>query len=132
MDLSLYNHFTKDLSIEVKYISNGKGKGLFAKKCFNQGDQILKEDPLVSAQFLWNEFYKYQACEYCLRSLEDAECMAQRLSANPNLKLLYKENYKAYPKENYVRCPQCEVTIALYLCLFDLCVLSRHYYNFHF
>lgn len=120
MDLNLYNYFTKDLYVEVKYIGNVRGKGLFAKKNFNQGDQIFKEDPLVSAQFLWNEFYKYQACEYCLRSLEDAESMARRLSANPNLKLPYKERYETYAIENYIRCPRCEVIFELHTRVSDI------------
>ncbi|EDV22754.1 uncharacterized protein TRIADDRAFT_28394 [Trichoplax adhaerens] len=111
MDLNLFQFFTKDLPVEVKYINNARGKGLFATNCFNEGDEIFKENPLVCAQFLWNEFYKYEACEYCLRSLEDAETMARRLSGNPNVVLPHKEYCSTYAMENYVKCPRCQVTM---------------------
>ncbi|KAI2656705.1 SET and MYND domain-containing protein 5 [Labeo rohita] len=67
-------------NVEVRFIDNVKGKGLFAKRPFKKGDTIFIEQPLVSSQFLWNALYKYRACEYCLRALETAEENARRLN----------------------------------------------------
>uniref|UniRef100_A0A8C6KAV2 Protein-lysine N-trimethyltransferase SMYD5 n=1 Tax=Nothobranchius furzeri TaxID=105023 RepID=A0A8C6KAV2_NOTFU len=84
------------------------GKGLFAKKSIKKGDTIFTERPLVSAQFLWNELYKYKACEYCLRALETAEENARRLSGNPALSLPHAELCCVHP-ELHQACPQCQV-----------------------
>nr|XP_054595222.1 histone-lysine N-trimethyltransferase SMYD5 [Nothobranchius furzeri] len=95
-------------SVEVRFIDNLKGKGLFAKKSIKKGDTIFTERPLVSAQFLWNELYKYKACEYCLRALETAEENARRLSGNPALSLPHAELCCVHP-ELHQACPQCQV-----------------------
>uniref|UniRef100_A0A1A8FWS2 SMYD family member 5 n=1 Tax=Nothobranchius korthausae TaxID=1143690 RepID=A0A1A8FWS2_9TELE len=95
-------------SVEVRFIDNLKGKGLFAKKSIKKGDTIFTERPLVSAQFLWNDLYKYKACEYCLRALETAEENARRLSGNPALSLPHAELCCVHP-ELHQACPQCQV-----------------------
>uniref|UniRef100_A0A3B4XA33 SET domain-containing protein n=1 Tax=Seriola lalandi dorsalis TaxID=1841481 RepID=A0A3B4XA33_SERLL len=46
--------------VEVRFIDNIKGKGLFAKRSIKKGDSIFIERPLISAQFLWNALYKYK------------------------------------------------------------------------
>eukprot|EP00055_Hartaetosiga_balthica_P006984 m.23374 g.23374 ORF g.23374 m.23374 type:complete len:385 (+) comp5539_c0_seq3:37-1191(+) len=45
-----------------------------------EGGVLLEEEPVVSAQFCWNKLCKYDACDYCLRSLERADDMASRLA----------------------------------------------------
>ncbi|XP_060566112.1 histone-lysine N-trimethyltransferase SMYD5-like [Ruditapes philippinarum] len=92
--------------MEVKTTDAKKGKGLFAKRQFKEGDVILDESPIVSCQFAWNEFYKYKACEYCLRSLETAEAMAQRLTENYSLILPHPECCEV-SQDQIVTCPQC-------------------------
>ncbi|TNM98962.1 histone-lysine N-trimethyltransferase SMYD5 [Takifugu flavidus] len=94
--------------VEVRFIDNIKGKGLFAKRSFRKGDTIFIERPLVSAQFLWNSLYKYRACEYCLRALETAEENARRLSGIPGLSLPHPELCCVRP-ELHQCCPQCQV-----------------------
>lgn len=98
--------------VEIKTTDAKKGRGLFAKKLFKAGDVILDETPLVSCQFAWNELYKYKACEYCLRSLETAEGMAQRLTENPSLVLPHPECCEV-KQELIVTCSQCGV---IYCC----------------
>ena len=85
-----------------------QGKGLFSKTDFKEGDTIIKEVPLVCAQFSWNELYKYAACEYCLRSLETAEDMTRRLAENPALVLPHPECCSV-DSSLYVCCPYCQV-----------------------
>ncbi|PWA18709.1 hypothetical protein CCH79_00005728 [Gambusia affinis] len=95
-------------SVEVQFIDNIKGKGLFAKRSIKKGETILIERPLVSSQFLWNFLYKYKACEYCLRALETAEENARRLCCNPALSLPHPELCHVRP-ELHQACPQCQV-----------------------
>ncbi|XP_066524696.1 histone-lysine N-trimethyltransferase SMYD5 [Hoplias malabaricus] len=95
-------------SVEVRFIDNVKGKGLFAKKSFKKGDTIFIEQPLVCAQFLWNIFYKYRACDHCLRALETAEENARRLSDLSELSLPRPELCKVRV-ELHQACPHCQV-----------------------
>ncbi|TRY98772.1 hypothetical protein DNTS_025508 [Danionella cerebrum] len=94
--------------VEVRFIDNVKGRGLFAKKSFKKGDSIFAEKPLVSSQFLWNAMYKYRACEYCMHALETAEENARRLSGLPSLILPHPELCKVRPDQHQA-CPQCQV-----------------------
>ena len=55
-----------------------QGKAVFATAAIPKDQAIFEEEPLVCSQFLWNEIYKYKACEYCLRSLETAQEMGRR------------------------------------------------------
>ena len=96
--------------IYTKLTAN-KGKGLFAKCSFQEGDQILIEKPLISCQFSWNKLYNYTACDNCLKSLETAENMARRLTGNMNLELLHKECCEVEKaKLLYCQCPACNVS----------------------
>lgn len=97
------------LSFHDMHIIFFQGKGLFAKKNINKGDVIFEETPIVSTQFLWNELYKYKACEYCMKSLETAEEQARRLSTNPHLSLPHPE-CDITDQSPYVDCPGCQVT----------------------
>ncbi|XP_067884766.1 histone-lysine N-trimethyltransferase SMYD5 [Heterodontus francisci] len=92
--------------VEVRFISNQKGKGLFASKDIKKGEPIFVEQPIVSAQFLWNALYKYKACDYCMKSLETAEENSRRLSGNPSLILPHLEQCSVR-KELLVTCPAC-------------------------
>ncbi|XP_062574950.1 histone-lysine N-trimethyltransferase SMYD5-like [Saccostrea cucullata] len=102
-----------ELNVEISFENTKKGKSLIAKQNFEEGDVLFEERPLVSSQFLWNEFYKYKACEYCLRSLETAEKQSQRLTENEALTLPYPECDETDPSQ-YTDCPHCQVT---YCCL---------------
>ncbi|KAM7389167.1 hypothetical protein PAMP_023160 [Pampus punctatissimus] len=94
--------------VDVRFIDNIKGKGLFARRSIKKGETIFIERPLVSAQFLWNTLYKYKACEYCLHALETAEENARRLSGIPGLSLPHPELCRVRP-ELHQACPQCQV-----------------------
>lgn len=89
-------------------ISFLQGRGLYAKTHIKSGDVIFEETPIVSCQFSWNELYKYTACEYCLRSIETAEAMAQRLTNNPALVLPHPECCEV-KTDQIVTCPRCQV-----------------------
>uniref|UniRef100_A0A2K6SQK4 SMYD family member 5 n=1 Tax=Saimiri boliviensis boliviensis TaxID=39432 RepID=A0A2K6SQK4_SAIBB len=52
------------VSVEVRFVSSAKGKGLFATQLIRKGETIFVERPLVAAQFLWNALYRYR--EWCL------------------------------------------------------------------
>ena len=54
-----------------------KGRSLVATRDIRAGDVILREHPLVAAQFSWNKACHYLACHHCLRSLEPAQDMAR-------------------------------------------------------
>lgn len=95
-------------NVEIRQIDDTKGKGLFAVKDIKKGDVLFEERPIVSSQFLWNELYKYTACEYCLKSLETAEQQCQRLTENPVFTLPFPECCEA-KVDKYVVCPQCQV-----------------------
>ncbi|XP_043544872.1 SET and MYND domain-containing protein 5 isoform X1 [Chiloscyllium plagiosum] len=90
-------------------ISHGldKGKGLFASTDIRKGETVFVEQPVVSAQFLWNALYKYKACDYCMRSLESAEENSRRLSGNPTLILPHPEQCSVR-KELLDTCPACK------------------------
>eukprot|EP00056_Hartaetosiga_gracilis_P000976 m.41621 g.41621 ORF g.41621 m.41621 type:complete len:415 (-) comp10442_c0_seq1:61-1305(-) len=65
-----------------------------------EGNVLLEEDPVVSAQFCWNKLCKYEACEYCLKSLESSDEMASRLAGRkmdcPHPELLIPRVPKVY------------------------------------
>ena len=63
--------------VEVRDLGALRGRALFATRDFQKGDIILKEAPIVAAQFCWNKTCKYHACDYCLRSVETATEMAR-------------------------------------------------------
>ncbi|KAL8621023.1 hypothetical protein ACOMHN_043514 [Nucella lapillus] len=94
--------------VEVRRVDSRKGKGLYSTTHFKEGEVILTERPLVCAQFVWNELYKYAACEFCLRSLETAEEVSRRLSNNPALVLPHPECCSV-DTSSHRCCPQCQV-----------------------
>ncbi|XP_053258103.1 histone-lysine N-trimethyltransferase SMYD5 [Podarcis raffonei] len=94
-------------ALEVRFISNVKGKGLFATRNIKKGETIFVEKPVVSAQFLWNALYKYRACDHCLRALETAEENAQRLLGKPQA--LPHPEQCSIRKELHQHCPACQV-----------------------
>ncbi|KAH3787594.1 histone-lysine N-trimethyltransferase SMYD5-like isoform X2 [Dreissena polymorpha] len=95
--------------VEIKVKDSKKGRGLYSNQHYKVGDVILEEAPLVSCQFAWNELYQYTACENCLRSLETAEAMAQRLTSNPALVLPFPECCEV-KQDLIVHCPNCQVS----------------------
>ncbi|XP_071982530.1 protein-lysine N-trimethyltransferase SMYD5 [Engystomops pustulosus] len=103
-------------AVEIRYISSGKGRGLFAARSIRKGDTIFQEKPLVSSQFQWNALYRYRACDHCLRSLETAEENAQRLSGNVHITLPNPE-LCAVQNGLHQQCPQCQVSYCSAECL---------------
>ncbi|KAJ8888010.1 hypothetical protein PR048_007495 [Dryococelus australis] len=76
---------------EVRFISELKGRGVFANKSFKSGDTIFEELPVVCCQFSWNIAYKYAACNFCMRPLETTQDNVRRLSGQKALVLPYPE-----------------------------------------
>nr|CAD7573418.1 unnamed protein product [Timema californicum] len=93
---------------EVRFINESKGKGLFATQCFNAGDIIFEERPLVCCQFSWNGAYRYAACDFCMRPLESTEENARRLTGKKDLVLPYPECCPT-DKKSHIQCKQCSV-----------------------
>ncbi|KAI8793254.1 SET and MYND domain-containing protein 5 [Biomphalaria glabrata] len=111
-------------NVKIINISAIKGKGLFARKNLKKGETIFEEKPLVSAQFSWNELYKYLACEYCLKSLETSENMVRRLTNNAEITLPYPECCDQDVTQ-FVNCPQCQIPYCSTECL-DLALSQYH------
>ncbi|KAM4707608.1 protein-lysine N-trimethyltransferase SMYD5 [Discoglossus pictus] len=101
---------------EIRFISSGKGKGLFATRSIRKGETIFQERPLVSSQFQWNALYRYRACDHCLRSLETAEENAQRLSGKHHMILPYPE-LCTIQNGRHQQCPHCQVSYCSAECL---------------
>lgn len=95
-------------NVEVRFIDSMKGKGLYARRSFKSGEDLFEEKPLVCAQFLWNQLYKYLACEYCLKSLENAEEQSRRLTNNLSITLPYLQCCEVQ-QDQHVVCQQCQV-----------------------
>ncbi|KAL5022319.1 hypothetical protein ScPMuIL_001474 [Solemya velum] len=107
---------TTNENVEVREIDYQKGRGLFSNKAFKKEDIIFEEEPLVCAQFVWNKFYHYTACEYCLRSLETAEEMGRRLTENSSLILPYPECCGVNVAD-FAVCKQCQAVYCNEECL---------------
>ena len=45
-----------------------------------KGEALFSEKPFVSAQFAWNKFYQYKACEFCMKPIETAQENIDRLT----------------------------------------------------
>ena len=54
-------------------------------------------------------FRLLQACDYCMRSLETAEEMCQRLTQKPSLTLPYPQCCQT-DKTSYIKCTGCDVS----------------------
>nr|CAD7401676.1 unnamed protein product [Timema poppensis] len=93
---------------EPRYQFFFQGKGLFATQCFNAGDIIFEERPLVCCQFSWNGAYRYAACDFCMRPLESTEENARRLTGKKDLVLPYPECCPT-DKKSHIQCKQCSV-----------------------
>jgi hypothetical protein len=63
-----YAPLTKDLEVEVRYISSIMGKGLISKRDFHQGDVILVEKP-----FLVTNIHR-GTCNYCFKADNHLNC----------------------------------------------------------
>jgi SET and MYND domain-containing protein 5 len=97
-------------NVEVRIISEKKNRGLVAKQNIAQNEVIFSEEPLVAAQFTWNEFYQYKACEYCMRPLETTEENIARLTEDRNFKLQYLKEICSVDKSKFVECPSCHLS----------------------
>uniref|UniRef100_H3ALH6 SMYD family member 5 n=1 Tax=Latimeria chalumnae TaxID=7897 RepID=H3ALH6_LATCH len=58
-------------AVEIRFINNVKGKGLFATRGIRKGEVVFIEKPLVSAQFLWNALYRYRGKVKVLKFLDN-------------------------------------------------------------
>jgi len=96
-------------NVEVKVIDVKKNRSLVAKRSFVVDDVLFKEQPLVSAQFAWNKFYRYKACDYCMQPLETAEENVRRLAEDSSINLPYIKENCATNKENHCACNQCGI-----------------------
>jgi SET and MYND domain-containing protein 5 len=82
---------------------------LVSTKKILKNEEIYSESPLISSQFAWNEFYKYKACEYCMRPLETAQENVRRLCEDPTVELPYLKECCLTRKENHCQCSECGI-----------------------
>lgn len=94
-----------ELSYEVRQTQSKKGKGLFATRDISENEVILSETPLVSVQFAWNRTCKYSACQHCMKPLETAQQVYQRLSGDKTT-ILPRPDLAPTPP-TIVKCSQC-------------------------
>ncbi|XP_063230285.1 histone-lysine N-trimethyltransferase SMYD5 isoform X1 [Bacillus rossius redtenbacheri] len=94
--------------VEVRFVSELKGRGVFANRPFKAGDVLFEEEPVVCCQFSWNAAYNYAACDYCMRPLETTEDNVRRLSGRKSLVLPYPECCPT-DRSRHVQCPHCGV-----------------------
>ena len=97
-----------DGGLVVQQVGGGRGRGLVATRDFRKGETLLKEKPLVSAQFCWNACSGYRSCDHCLEPMETTEDNVRRLTGDPNVLLPYPE---ACPIKTtfHTACEQCGV-----------------------
>jgi len=69
---------------------------------------FFSERPIVCSQFAWNEFYKYSACEFCMKSLENVQENVCRLSGKRKYNLSNLECGET-DKDKHVKCPKCQI-----------------------
>lgn len=93
----------KTPSIEIRNAGIDKGVGIFACKNFEEDDVIFEEEPIVAAQFYWNEKYGYLSCHHCLRPLETTDENIKRLTNNENIVVPYP-NLCPTEKTQHVYC----------------------------
>ena len=83
-------------------------RGLFAVKDIVLGDIVHLEQPLVAVQHLWNRKFGYAACSHCLRSLETAPAMAQRLlGVEYEVQLRDSDKFDTTDTAAHCDCPAC-------------------------
>lgn len=95
--------------VEIRYIDDKKGRGLFTIKHFAEGDVVLVEEPVVCCQFSWNNTYGYKACDECMSPLETAQENAVRLTGRADIELPFVKECCATAKDSQVACDHCEV-----------------------
>ncbi|CAH1784510.1 unnamed protein product [Owenia fusiformis] len=103
------------MKVEIQEISQSKGRGFIAIHPICEGEILFEEEPIVCCQFLWNAFYKYAACDHCMKALETAEENARRLCNNHTLVLPHPECCSVN-KQLYSVCPHCQVQYCSEVC----------------
>lgn len=99
---AFYSKMTKDLSnVEVRYIDNIRGKGLFATKSIRMFKPIFSEVPLVSHRKLF-EHGAPDACSFCLRSFA-VRADVEKTKFGPMFDKVYPEQPK------WLFCVHCEI-----------------------
>ncbi len=98
---------------------------MIAKKTFKKGEAIFSESPIVSAQFAWNKFYNYKACEFCMRPLEDALENVRRLTENSSISLPFVSQCCKTNKQSHCKCENCGVEYCSDKCRYQA-YLSYH------
>ena len=100
---------TKD-DVQVAWISDKKERGLITCTDKSAGSILLRDTPLINAQFLFNKHF-FRACSQCLKSLERPDVMLKRLAGLgevPELPLM-EEYLSSGPNESGggVTCLNC-------------------------
>jgi hypothetical protein len=101
-------------TVEIRFTTHARGRGLFATRAFRPGECILRERALLAAQFAANRAVVGAACAHCLRTFEMAETSLVRYLSDPAraqaagaLPLPGRDKYGAPQLDAPVRCEQC-------------------------
>ncbi len=60
-------------TVEIRFTTHKRGRGLFTTRAFGAGECILRERALLSGQFVGNARQVGSACAHCMRTFEMAE-----------------------------------------------------------
>ncbi|CAG9808176.1 unnamed protein product [Chironomus riparius] len=82
-----------------------KGRAVIANKFIKEGELILTESPLISAQFTWNKEYGYLCCDHCFLPLESAQENVRRLAMDVSIVLPKQVNELA---DQIDQCNNCQ------------------------
>jgi len=100
-------------------VGGGKGRGLVATRHFRKGETLLKEKPVVCAQFCWNECSGYRCCHHCLEPLETTQENAVRLTGDPSVVVPYTTEACPTKTTFHTICTQCHLEFCSQQCLRD-------------
>lgn len=105
------------------YVKNteSKGKGLFSSAAIKEGAIIFEEKPEIACQFSWNRQYNYTACDNCMKSLETAQNMARRLTADYERELPFSDLCcdATKSRKDIVKCPRCMLPFCFSACFLE-------------
>jgi ferredoxin len=122
-----YQIDTQNTSIQVQWVNIQHGKEVFAKKDFNIGEEVLKEEPIVSQRVI-NSSLHIETCERCMRcinmpTLESVISLLNKNELNAVLESV-REQYEAVSQP--VSCQDCGVKYCSSKCQ---TLAKKHYHK---
>lgn len=113
-DSAMYDPLTREESVYIK-TDEIKGKGLFSKKAFEVGDQVLAETAMCCTQFVDEFVRRVPCCGNCLVSLESPRAIASRVTKNKSFasELPFHETFR---RRSVVYCKNADHGCSMVFC----------------